>query len=139
MTTLLDLHACPAEQIAALYAERRQAELVYKSIKSTLRGGDRRLRGQSPDLAEQEIWALLTVYNALVGNAVQTAVDLGIDPDEISFTAVLRGPAHAGWDGDAKVGTCEFLVLCLLRSSPVGLSPDAAVTSRSTSTSSATP
>ncbi len=90
LTTLLDHNTYPAGQIAALYAERWQAELVYKSIKSTLRGGDRRLRGQSPDLAEQEIWALLTVYNALVGHAVAAAVDLGIDPDEISFTAVLH-------------------------------------------------
>lgn len=90
LTTLLDHHACPAKQIAAVYAERWQAELVYKSIKSTLRGGDRRLRGQSPDLAEQEIWAMLTVYNALVDQAVAAAIDLSIDPDEISFTAVLR-------------------------------------------------
>ena len=50
LTTLLDHEAYPAEQIATLYAERWQAELVYKTIKSTLRGGDRRLRGQSPDL-----------------------------------------------------------------------------------------
>jgi hypothetical protein len=90
LTTLGDHNAYPADQIAELYAERWQAELVYKSIKSTLRGGDRRLRGQSPDLAEQEIWALLTVYNALVDHAVSAAVDLGIDPDEISFTAVLH-------------------------------------------------
>lgn len=90
LTTLLDCDAYPAEQIAALYAERWQAELVYKSIKSTLRGGDRRLRGQSPDLAEQEIWAMLTVYNALVDHAVTAATDLGIDPDEISFTTVLH-------------------------------------------------
>jgi Transposase DDE domain/Insertion element 4 transposase N-terminal len=90
LTTLRDHDAYPADQIAALYAERWQAELVYKSIKSTLRGGDRRLRGHSPDLAEQEIWALLTVYNALVDHAVTAAVDLGVDPDEISFTTVLR-------------------------------------------------
>ena len=90
LTTLLDCDAYPAQQIAALYAERWQAELVYKSIKSTLRGGDRRLRGHTPDLAEQEIWALLTVYNALVDHAVTAAIDLGIDPDEISFTAVLH-------------------------------------------------
>ncbi len=90
LTTLLDHVAYPAEQIAAVYAERWQAELVYKSIKSTLRGGDRRLRGQSADLAEQEIWALLTVYNALVDHAVNAAIDLGIDPDEISFTTVLH-------------------------------------------------
>jgi hypothetical protein len=90
LTTLLDHQACPAAAIAECYAERWQVELVYKSIKSTLRGGNRRLRGQAPELAEQEIWGLLTVYNALADQAVAAAVDLGVDPDEISFTAVLR-------------------------------------------------
>lgn len=90
LTTLLDHQAYPAAAIAACYAERWQVELTYKTIKSTLRGGDRRLRGQTPDLAEQEIWGLLAVYNALVDQAVATAVDLGIDPDQISFTVVLR-------------------------------------------------
>lgn len=90
LTTLLDHEACPAVAIAECYALRWQVELAYKTIKSTLRGGNRRLRGQTPEAAEQEIWGLLTVYNALIGHAVATAVDLGIDPDEISFTVVLR-------------------------------------------------
>jgi hypothetical protein len=90
LTTLMDHHACPATEIAQAYARRWQVELIYKSIKSTLRGGDRRLRGQAPELAEQEIWGLLAVYNALVDQAVATAVDLGIDPHQISFTTVLR-------------------------------------------------
>jgi len=90
LTTLVDHEAYPAEQVAAVYAQRWQVELAYKTIKTTLRGGNRRLRGQSPELAEQEIWGLLTVYNALVDQAVTAAVDLGIDPDEISFIHVLH-------------------------------------------------
>ena len=90
LTTLLEHEAYPAGQVAECYAQRWQVELVYKTIKSTLRGPGRRLRGQAPDLAEQEIWGLLTVYNALVDHAVAAAIDLGIDPDEISFTVVLR-------------------------------------------------
>ena len=90
LTTLLDHQAYPASEIARAYARRWQVELIYKTIKSTVRGGNRRLRGQAPDLAEQEIWGLLAVYNALVDQAVAAAVDLGIDPHQISFTAVLR-------------------------------------------------
>lgn len=90
LTTLLDPIAYPAKQIAAIYAERWQAELAYKRIKTTLRGAGVVLRGQSPNLAKQEIWALLHIYNALCDLAVETAVSLGIDPDEISFVAVLR-------------------------------------------------
>jgi hypothetical protein len=90
LTTLVDHEAYPAEQIAAVYAQRWQVELAYKTIKTTLRGGNRRLRGQSPDLAEQEIWGLLAVYNALIDQAITAAVDLDIDPDQISFTHVLH-------------------------------------------------
>jgi hypothetical protein len=90
LTTLLDHQAYPANEIAQAYARRWQVELIYKTIKSTLRDGNRRLRGQTPDLAEQEIWGLLAVYNALVDQAVTAAVDLGIDPHQISFTTVLR-------------------------------------------------
>ena len=90
LTTLLDHDSYPAAQVAACYAQRWQVELVYKTIKSTLRGSGRRLRGQVPDLAEQEIWGLLAVYNALVDQAITAAVDLDVDPDEISFSVVLH-------------------------------------------------
>ena len=90
LTTLLDHDTYPAIEIAQAYARRWQVELVYKTIKSTLRGGNRRLRGQAPELAEQEIWGLLAVYNTLVDQAVAAAVNLNIDPHQISFTTVLR-------------------------------------------------
>jgi hypothetical protein len=90
LTTLLDHDTYPATEIAQAYARRWQVELTYKTIKSTLRGGNRRLRGQAPDLAEQEIWGLLAVYNTLVDQAVAAAINLGIDPHQISFTTVLR-------------------------------------------------
>ena len=89
LTTLLDHRRHPAEKIAALYAERWQIELTYARLKTTLREPGTRLRGQTPELAYQELWALLTVYNTLVRLAVSTAVDLNVDPDAISFTAVL--------------------------------------------------
>ncbi len=90
LTTLLDYRAYPARQIAAVYAERWQVELVYYRIKVTLRGAGVVLRGQTPELARQEIWGLLVAYNALCDLAVRAAVSLGVDPDEISFVAVLR-------------------------------------------------
>ena len=90
LTTLLDHHTYPARAIAAVYAERWQAEVVYYRLKVTLRGPGVRLRGQTPALARQEIWGLLVIYNALCDLATQTAVSLGVDPDEISFVAVLR-------------------------------------------------
>ena len=87
----------PARRIAAVYAERWQVELAYYRIKVTLRGPGTVLRGQTPALARQEVWGLLVVYNALCDLAVRAAMSLGVDPDEISFVAVLRlTRAHLG-------------------------------------------
>jgi hypothetical protein len=103
LTTLLDHHTWPAQQIAALYAERWQAEVVYYRIKVTLRGAGVRLRGGSPALARQEIWGLLIVYNALCDLATRTAITLGVDPDQISFTAVLAlTRTHLGADTSCR-------------------------------------
>jgi Insertion element 4 transposase N-terminal/Transposase DDE domain len=90
LTTLTDHHTYPAKDIAAVYAERWQVELAYYRIKVTLRGPGVVLRGQTPALARQEIWGLLVVYNRLCDLAARTAADLGVDPDEICFVAVLR-------------------------------------------------
>lgn len=89
LTTLLDHVAYPAGQIADAYTERWQAEVTYLRLKVSLRGAGTRLRGHSPQLARQEVWGLLIVYNALVDLAVRAAVSLGVDPDQVSFTAVL--------------------------------------------------
>ena len=90
LTTLLDHQAYPARELAQAYAERRQAEITYLRIKKTLRGAGAVLRGRSAALIRQEIWAFLIVYNTLCDLAAQVAALEGIDPDEISFVAVLR-------------------------------------------------
>jgi len=89
LTTLLDHAAFPAAGIAALYAERWQVEIAYFHLKKTLRGARRVLRGQSVTLARQEVWAFLLVHNMIATLAARAAALAGIDPDEISFTAVL--------------------------------------------------
>jgi len=99
LTTLLDHAAFPAAGIAALYAERWQVEIAYLHLKKTLRGARRVLRGQSEVLARQEVWAFLLVHNMIATLAAKAAALAGIDPDEISFTAVLglvRAHIHAG-------------------------------------------
>jgi hypothetical protein len=89
LTTLLDHSAFPAAEIAALYAERWQVETAYLHLKKTLRGARRVLRGQSVTLARQEAWAFLLVHNMIAALAARAAALAGIDPDLISFTAVL--------------------------------------------------
>ncbi len=89
LTTLLDHEAFPAREIAALYAERWQVEIAFLHLKKTVRGPRRALRGQSPDLARQEAWALLLIHNIVATAAARAAAEAGTDPRLIPFTAVL--------------------------------------------------
>ena len=89
LTTLLDHEAYPAREIAVLYAERWQIEISFLHLKKTVRGPRRPLRGQSPDLARQEAWALLLIHNMTATAAARAAGKAGIDPGLLPFTAVL--------------------------------------------------
>jgi len=89
LTTLLDHEAYPAMEIAVLYAERWQIEIAFLHLKKTVRGPRRPLRGQSPELARQEAWALLLIHNITATAAARAAGAAGIDPGLIPFTAVL--------------------------------------------------
>ena len=89
LTTLLDHEAHPAWEIAALYAERWQIEIAFLHLKKTVRGPRRPLRGQSPESARQEAWALLLIHNITATASARAAGSAGIDPGLIPFTAVL--------------------------------------------------
>ncbi len=89
LTTLLDHQAHPAREIAALYAERWQIEIAFLHLKKTVRGPRRPLRGQSPEFARQEAWALLLIHNITATASARAAGSAGIDPGLIPFTAVL--------------------------------------------------
>lgn len=89
-TTLLDPGHHPARQLIALYHERWEHEVAYLALRHTL-GDGRVLRSADPAGLQQEMWALLTVYQAL-RRAMVTAVESrpGTDPDRASFTTALH-------------------------------------------------
>jgi hypothetical protein len=89
LTTLLDHETFPAREIAVLYAERWQIEIAFLHLKRTVRGPRRPLRGQSPELARQEAWALLLIHNITATAAARAAGPAGLDPGLIPFSAVL--------------------------------------------------
>jgi hypothetical protein len=88
-TTLLDHRRYPARALIALYHERWEHELAYLALRHTLLTG-RVLRSTDPPGLEQELWALLTLYQSL-RRAMVTAVETvpGTDPDRASFTTAL--------------------------------------------------
>jgi hypothetical protein len=89
-TTLLDHRRYPAAELVALYHERWEIELAFYSLRHTLQRG-LILRSQDPVGVQQEIWAQLTVYQA-IRRAMTDAVESvpGTDPDRAAFTVALE-------------------------------------------------
>ena len=89
-TTLLDHRAYPAAALIRLYHERWEHEITYLALRHTLLQG-RVLRSEDPAGLEQEMWALLALYQALriaVTDAVQTLP--GTDPDRASYQIAVE-------------------------------------------------
>jgi hypothetical protein len=86
VTTVLDHRRFPAADLIRLYHERWEIESAYLALRHTLLDGHVLRSGDRPGL-EQEIWALLTVYQ-LLRMAMVTAVETqpGTNPDRASFT-----------------------------------------------------
>lgn len=93
VTSLLDHHRYPTSELIDLYHRRWQAETTYLSIKSTILDG-RVLRSQHPTDIDQEVYALLTVYQTIIRICVD-ALDTcpTARPDRISFTVALQTAA----------------------------------------------
>lgn len=90
LTNLLDPHQAPAGEMAALYTERWQSETSNRQLKTYQQGHAFVLRSGSPELVLQEIWAHLTVNHALSRLTGLLADERGNDPDQISFTKILK-------------------------------------------------
>jgi hypothetical protein len=65
-------------------------ETGFREFKTYLRGAGRILRGRTPDLARQELWAYLAIYQAIRAVICAAAATARLDPDQISFTATLH-------------------------------------------------
>jgi hypothetical protein len=86
ITTLLDAEQAPAAEHAELYAARWTSETIYRHIKIEQRGGRTAvLRSNSPAMVEQELWAMLCVYQATRQLITDTARLNHLPPTQISF------------------------------------------------------
>lgn len=89
-TSLLDHTRWPASELVTLYHQRWEIETSYLALKSALLDG-RVLRSRRCEEIDQEVYGLLTVYQALVRLADDIAISRpGLDPDRISFTVLLE-------------------------------------------------
>jgi hypothetical protein len=104
---LTDTRHHPTAALIALYHERWEHEIAYLALRHTLPQG-RVLRSADPAGLEQEMWALLTVYQALP-RAMVTAVESrpGTDPDRASFiTALQTSRPAASASAARRPGAC---------------------------------
>jgi DDE family transposase len=97
ITSLLDPYQAPAEQVATLYAQRWNSETSLFEAKILQCDHRSLLRSQHPDGVTQEIYGLLITHQYLQSqraHAAQASLDPAtgtvLDPDRISFTAILR-------------------------------------------------
>jgi hypothetical protein len=90
LTTLGDPRTHPAADLVRLYHQRWEIETAYLELKSSILRG-RVLRARTPDGVQQEVYALLSVYQIL-RTAMVDATDSrpGLDPDRASFTTALN-------------------------------------------------
>ncbi|WP_229919984.1 IS4 family transposase, partial [Streptomyces minutiscleroticus] len=109
-TTLLDARRYPADRLVHLYHERWEHESAYYALRHTILHG-RVLRSHDPAGVEQEMWALLTLYQLLRRTMVQAAESQpGTDPDRCGFTIAFQTARDllVGADGIFEQGIGEI-------------------------------
>lgn len=106
-TTLADARRYPASTLVGLYHQRWEHESAYYALKHTIMGG-RVLRSGDPAGLQQEMWALLTLYQALRTVMVEAAQSRpGTDPDRCSVTVALEAARDHVVQAAGVVGTGE--------------------------------
>ncbi|WP_323377491.1 IS4 family transposase [Streptomyces sp. RB17] len=114
VTTLTDARRHPATALVGLYHQRWEHESAYYALRHTIMNG-RNLRSGDPAGIEQEMWSLLTLYQALRTVMVGAAESLpGTDPDRCCFSITLHtardqviqatGIVTADTDRDTRLG-----------------------------------
>ncbi|MGW2370452.1 hypothetical protein ACWCZ5_33650 [Streptomyces sp. NPDC001667] len=89
VTTLTDARSYPAAALVGLYHQRWEHESAYYALHHTIMNG-RVLRSGDPVGVEQEMWALLTLYQALRTWSRPPNSRPGTDPDRCCFTIALQ-------------------------------------------------
>jgi len=93
VTTLCDADDYSKEEVTDLYHERWHVELDIRSIKESL--GMETLRCLTPFMVEKELWAYWLGYNLVRKVSSQAALERGMHPRQISFTATKQAVLEA--------------------------------------------
>jgi putative transposase len=87
-TTLCDANRYGKDEVMDLYHERWHVELDIRAIKVHL--GMEALRCKTPLMIEKELWTYWLGYNLVRKVSCQAALEQGLHPRQISFTATRQ-------------------------------------------------
>lgn len=94
LTTLLDARAYPAAELACVYHERWEIELVFDEQKThhapRVPGKEAQLRSETPAGVIQELYALSLGHYLTRAFMAEAAHRAGVEPDRLSFVGCLR-------------------------------------------------
>lgn len=88
VTNLLDHEGAPAKDLARVYMQRWEIEMVFNEMKVSLMNGEP-FTSQRPELVRQQIYGYALAHYAVRKTIYQAAQTADLDPDEISFTGTL--------------------------------------------------
>lgn len=89
LTSMLDSHAFPANEIVAMYHERWEIELGYGEVKTRMLERFEAIRSRKPTGVAQELWGVALAYNLVRLEMTRIADEAGVPPTRISFTMAL--------------------------------------------------
>lgn len=137
VTTLTDARRYPATALVGLYHQRGEHESAYYALRHTIMNG-RNLRSGDPAGIEQEMWSLLTLYQALRTVMVDAAESLpGTDPDTLLGAIgrrTLTGCSLLGGNGSAPARSnhrCPATASATPTADPIPAAPSPVSTSPS--------
>ena len=90
LTTLLDEQATPALELAALYHQRWEVEVVFDELKTHLLQKRRVLRSKKADLVRQEFYGWVLAHYAVRWLMHQAASEHRVPDRSLSFTANVQ-------------------------------------------------
>ena len=90
ITSLLDPNLCPAQELACAYHERWEIEIVIDEVDTHQRVYSRPLRSKKPVGVIQELYGLLIAHYIVRVLMHEAALQVGLDPDRLSFINSLR-------------------------------------------------
>ena len=124
VTTLLDPQQYPAEEIAALYRRRWQAELNLRSLKIVLQMDH--LRCKTPHRVRNEFYMHLVAYNLIRQLTAVAAFRAGVEPWTVSFKGALQTINNLLPVLGSRVSTADWCdaVLAAIATHVVGNRPD---------------